>query len=522
MTEVKNYVTGRLHAGRLTEGKGYFDMNMMYTHDHEPESLKMLRQAPEQFPQANQCIKVHTRKQQTAQSSVMNSVEGTLPVTEQAGALAARMEVIWAGRENDKNNRIVCVLMSFTESTLNAYVAKVVDQDGKEITASSFVSFERDIAFATMLVPIDIFDECIVQMDMTMVGQTVRTAAAVISLKQFDVRDISVTYEIEAPRITRPGKRDRIAVSYYKYSSAENFDYVYPGRSENQMYFPSAGVITIQGVELQDADMDLSLWDAAKGERVECSTPEKLHVEDSVITYCFAEKWEGKKLSDCYDLKRTNTNVKYLLAVKALEKNGKSVELTITNEASILGVEKDDARKHEIPGITVYLDCFAEGTLIRMADGTEKKVEDICGGDLIRTSSGEAVSVRMTQKQDDCQVISIVLENGRSLAVTDGHAIAAVDGALPAYRLKAGQEVITEEGAVRIVRILPRCERLYQVYALFLEGEEEWLFADGIKAHSSESGDLFRDMDWVREDLPQEWREDYDNALKAGILYGKQ
>lgn len=236
-------------------------MNMLYTQDHEPESLKMLRQAPELFPQANQCITAHTRKQQTAQPSVVNRTEGT-----QAGAPAARMEVIWAGREDDKNNRIVCVLMSYTESTLNAYTARVIDQGGKEIAVSSFVSFERDIAFATMLVPIDIFDECSVQ-----------------------------------------------------------------------MYFPSAGVITIQGVELQDADMDLSLWDAAKGKKVECSTPKKLHVEDSVITYCFAEKWEGKKLSDCYDLGRSNTNVKYLLTVKALEKTGKSIELTITNEASILG-----------------------------------------------------------------------------------------------------------------------------------------------------------------------------------------
>lgn len=39
--------------------------------------------------------------------------------------------------------------------------------------------------------------------------------------------------------------------------------------------------------------------------------------------------------------------------------------------------------------------------------------------------------------------------------------------------------------------------------------------------YSEDGGELFRDRDWVREQLPEEWREDYDNAREAGLIYGE-
>ncbi len=119
------------------------------------------------------------------------------------------------------------------------------------------------------------------------------------------------------------------------------------------------------------------------------------------------------------------------------------------------------------------------------------------------------------------QVLGIYMDNGEELNLTAGHAVNTVDGIYPAVRLRAGQQVVTENGAGTIRQILPRCGRSYRVYHLCLEEGAKWLYAGGTMVYSEDGGELFRDRDWVREQLPEEWREDYDNAREAGLIYGE-
>ncbi|MCM1143738.1 MAG: hypothetical protein NC318_08550 [Blautia sp.] len=477
----------------------------MDIHTFENEALKTLTLHTAQFPQANRCI--------ASQPLVSN-----LPEQTENGAEAS-LEVIGAGRYDAQSNRVICQLASKDSGILNSYYAKVVDRTGKMIVQARFVSFDRDIAFASMLVPREIFEQCSVQMDMAMVGKSVKTASNTIPLDSFDVQDIKAVFDVAAPKINRAESYGTIRISYYQYSSARDYDYVYPGRNTNQMYFPSAGRITIEGIELRDADGKLMISDGKR--KVTCYKPVVMEAEDSVITYSFKELWEDTKLTDCFDLNNPHTKADYLLTIEALDINGRCITLMLTNIKSL--IEKNDpGRTKTIQDIEVYLDCFSRGTKIRMADGSLKTVENIRKGDLVKTPDGGQVSVREVQAQEDCQVIGIELAGGRVLSVTDGHAVATTDGVFPAFRLKEGQEVLTEDGVDRISHLIPHCERLYTVYALFLEGEEQWLYADGMKVHSSDSGDVFKDRDWIREDLPEEWKADYDNALKAGMLYGRQ
>lgn len=119
------------------------------------------------------------------------------------------------------------------------------------------------------------------------------------------------------------------------------------------------------------------------------------------------------------------------------------------------------------------------------------------------------------------QVLGIYMDNGEELNLTAGHAVNTVDGIYPAVRLRAGQQVVTENGAGTIRQILPRCGRSYRVYHLCLEEGAQWLYAGGTMVYSDDGEELFRDRDWVREQLPEEWREDYDNAREAGLIYGE-
>lgn len=496
----------------------------------ENEALKTLTLHMAQFPQANRCIAsqtlasdmpVRARKASVRQANASGGLQACpAALSEQTGdGEDASLEVIWAGRHDAQSNRVICQLTSKDSSILNSYYAKVVDRTGKIIVQDRFVSFDQDIAFASMIVPRGIFDQCSVQMDMAMVGKSVKTASKTVPLDSFDVEDIKAVFDVDSPKINRAGSYDKIRVSYYQSSSTRDYDYVYPGRRENQMYFPSAGRITIEGIELQEADGTLMISDGKR--EVRCYTPVVMKAEDSVITYSFQELWEGTKLTDCFDLQNVHTKADYLLTINALDIDRRVITLMLTNIASL--IEKgDQGRIKVIQEIDVYLDCFAQGTEIRMADGSLKTVENIRKGDLVKTPGGGQAAVREVQVQEDCQVIGIKLAGGRALSVTDGHAVAAADGVFPAFRLREGQEVLTEDGADRILQVIPHCERLYTVYALFLEGEEQWLYADGMKVHSSDSGDVFEGRDWTREDLPEEWKADYDNALKAGMLYGRQ
>lgn len=482
----------------------------------ENEALKTLTLHTAQFPQANRCI--------ASQPLVLKTSDGlqvrpAILSGQTENGEDASLEVIWAGRHDTQSNRVICQLTSKDSSILNSYYARVVDQTGKIVAQDRFVSFDRDIAFASMIVPKEIFDQCSVQMDMAMVGKSVKTASKTIPLDSFDVKDIKAVFDVDAPKVNRAGSYDKIRVSYYQYSSTRDYDYVYPGRNTNQMYFPSAGQITIEGIELLEANGKLMISDGKR--EVTCFKPVVMKAEDSVITYSFKELWDNTKLTDCFDLQNVHTKADYLLTIDAIDIDGRVITLMLTNIVSL--IEKNDqGRTKAIQEIDVYLDCFAQGTKIRMADGSLKTVENIRKGDLVKTPDGGQVSVREVQVQEDCQVIGIKLAGGRVLSVTDGHAVATMDGVFPAFRLKEGQEVLTEDGVDRISQVIPHCERLYTVYALFLEGEEQWLYADGMKVHSSDSGDVFKDRDWIREDLPEEWKADYDNALKAGILYGRQ
>lgn len=119
------------------------------------------------------------------------------------------------------------------------------------------------------------------------------------------------------------------------------------------------------------------------------------------------------------------------------------------------------------------------------------------------------------------QVLGIYMDNGEELNLTAGHAVNTVDGIYPAIRLRAGQQVVTENGAGTIRQILPRCGRSYRVYHLCLEEGAQWLYAGGTMVYSDDGEELFRDRDWVREQLPKEWWEDYDNAREAGLIYGE-
>ena len=87
--------------------------------------------------------------------------------------------------------------------------------------------------------------------------------------------------------------------------------------------------------------------------------------------------------------------------------------------------------------------CFQEDTLISMADGTEKKIKEVKNGD-------EVCSVNLESRKIEIKIcrgcaptrfaegLSIMLENGYSISVTDDHEILTYDGFIAAKDLQIG------------------------------------------------------------------------------------
>lgn len=474
------------------------------TNTHQNESLQFFEGKEDQFPM------------------ICRHIQGETPIMQAIGQAGGNseptLEVIWAGPKDEQNAHVICQMTNADGSTVNSYVVKVLDKKGNEIDKEHFVGFECNTAFSKLTVPKDIFKECSVYMEMASITAPVRISSNAIVLEHFDIENLDIEYKITAPVIKRPYANNRIKISYYQGSLPTNYDYVYSGTDENQMYFPSEGSITINNIRLESASATLEI-NGGKGYIMHAGDS-CVSASDSDIDYWFDETWTNTKLTDCFKSGAVTADALYYLRINAKKTSGDIIEIIITNDDNIAN-DETAANMKTIEPVDVYLDCLAKGTQISMADGTTKLIENICQGDLVRTKDGGSAPVREVIMQEEGQVVNLVLRSGRELALTDGHAVYTKDGVYPVSRLKRGMEVLTENGTDMIDEIIPHCERTYDVYTLRLDGGE-WLFANGVVVYGSDDPDLFLDRDWVREELPKEWLTDYDNALKAGILYGKQ
>lgn len=489
---------------------------------YDYESLQFFRQNAQRFPMTTNCLE---------SGKALLHVEQGSTCGEDAEDEKTRMRIIGAGRQDEQSCYIICRIAAVGDGVIRSFAARVEDGDGREVTRAHFVSFETNSAFVRLIIPAAIFHQCRVFMEAASISETCVDVEKQggVSLEDLYVEQIEASYRIGAPVITRKGiQADRIEITYYdRGCDKEHYDYVYHGRNisdgTDQMYLDSYGSIMLEDIELDRADAVLTVSKGKDKYGSDCPGKKypgkvKIEVKGSYISYQFERKWEGVKVTECLG-SSGYAMVDYLLEIEAVTAQSEILYLIITNKKELLAGGTDSHIKEILP-IHAYVDCFGEGTVISMADGSRKAVEEIQAGELVATKEGNA-SVREIGCGGEGQVLSIYLDKGEELNLTAGHAVNTVDGIYPAIRLREGQQVVTENGVGTIRQILPRCDRSFRVYHLCLEEGAQWLYAGGTMVYSEDGEELFRERDWVREQLPEEWWEDYDNAVKAGLIYGK-
>lgn len=154
---------------------------------------------------------------------------------------------------------------------------------------------------------------------------------------------------------------------------------------------------------------------------------------------------------------------------------------------------RDNGTTVYIPPIEIYWGCFAKDTLIRTADGSSKRADQIKSGDQIPALGGRTLTVTEILTGEDPEIIRIVTKDGKRIRVSGGHAMLVVDEATPSGRraaasqLQAGDKLMTPDGVSVISEVLTEPYN-DMVYNFVFGGEENHNY---IEADGFWSGDFY-------------------------------
>lgn len=128
--------------------------------------------------------------------------------------------------------------------------------------------------------------------------------------------------------------------------------------------------------------------------------------------------------------------------------------------------------------------CVAAGTQVALADGGTKAIEDIVGGEMVRTPTGAKVVVDTFGTNKEDEVIAVHTDDGRELVITLMHPVLTGEGLVAARDLVEGDVVATEDGTTRVARVEKRHFR-GMVYCIGLgpdpeRADDAFFFANGI------------------------------------------
>jgi hypothetical protein len=100
--------------------------------------------------------------------------------------------------------------------------------------------------------------------------------------------------------------------------------------------------------------------------------------------------------------------------------------------------------------------CLAAGTRITMADGTARPIEELKGGEIIRTDNkGGKIAVRATfVGPHKGPAIKLTMSDGKVLVLSQGHVLLMPNGEIViAEELKNGDTLTVVDGAARIAKV---------------------------------------------------------------------
>lgn len=312
-------------------------------------------------------------------------------------------------------------------------------------------------------------------------------------------------------KVTAPVYRDKtkeehkIVILYNrdpKPGEENAWDYTYPhnakdAQNEVQTLLPYSGEITVSDkYQIYGyANLGYSLKLVYQGQEeptVACDYDEsevekffKVSSDRKTCTFSFPEDWGHKIDVRNYDGSCIQKLASYFwIHVENTEtKTGRGISIVInsTTDPTSPLFETEGSTVY-VPLISIRWGCFHRDTRIRMEDGTQMPVSELCKGMRVATADGGSAAIRATCSGPEAELICVETENGKTIRLSPTHPLYTPDGAKRARDLRPGDLLVMEDGTpqpVRYVFPLPYADKVYNIE---LEGGEQRIFADGFQA----------------------------------------
>ena len=129
--------------------------------------------------------------------------------------------------------------------------------------------------------------------------------------------------------------------------------------------------------------------------------------------------------------------------------------------------------------------CLSRNTRIRMADGSEKPIEDIHPGDCIRGETFASIPVTDVSTKVEDQLILLITESKNELLMTPKHPVKTEQGIRIAENLNVTNRICMENGTYEEIYWLVIERQSTEVYSLVLE-HSDCFIANGILTGDSQ------------------------------------
>lgn len=285
-----------------------------------------------------------------------------------------------------------------------------------------------------------------------------------------------------AEKTDDPTLRTSINVCYARTPGGRDVsDYVYPEGRINKLqkvYLDFRGEVTLNkeaGYTFQSVEsFDIVLDCGGDGLIFHQSTPKKdVHYYETEKGFAFVlPTYWGDVIPDSvmYGNRLYYLEAEICFKVKELE------ELQYVEVSSEVGMSLRDTHYTHIKPIRLFWGCLAEGTMIRMADGSEKAIEQMCCDNTVLTPSGPAAVVNVIRGQDS-EVYAIQGKGCHAVYASGAHPFRTRNGWKAAREITAWDELAVENGFVEVEHHY-LTQKPAAVYNLVLEGEHSF-YAEG-------------------------------------------
>ena len=246
---------------------------------------------------------------------------------------------------------------------------------------------------------------------------------------------------------------------------------------------------------------------------------------DKQLIYCF--KGGDFTSTSCFK-QLVHSNVDFNMTVYVqLTVPGTGSNYAQAKVSSTMCKSINEAWCANVPEICVAQGCLAKGTMIALADGGEKAVEDFIGGESVKSTDQNRTVGATSSGQEWLPMYRIKTKNNKSVFISNKHAVPTNTGMKLAKDLAVGDVLTTDEGQSKIAAI--EKEMYSGTVHNFSVGDESDvtkglanMYANGILVGDLASQQFYTQsklmkiysIEELKKEVHEDWHTDLENHLK--------